>query len=34
MPTSRFDIVGVVAKEDDELTMLEHGAAQVSLRGL
>jgi len=26
--------VGVVAKEDDELTMLEHGAAQVSLRGL
>jgi len=26
--------VGVVVKEDDELTMFEHGAAQVSLRGL
>jgi len=26
--------VGVIAKEDDEPAMLEHGAAQVSLRGL
>ena len=32
-PTSRLDIVGVIAKEDDELTMLKHGAAQVRLPG-
>jgi hypothetical protein len=30
----RFDIVGVVAKEDDELTMVKHGAAQIRRRGL
>lgn len=30
----RFDVLGIVAREDDEITMVEHGAAQVDLRGL
>lgn len=33
-PGYRFNIVGVVAKEDDERTMIEHGAIQVRLRNL